>query len=86
MRGWRLLSALAASAIPFASQAVGQEPVRRVGVLRGSDVPESTKALLEGLREQIVATTCYMAISVTIDFLAAQVPINLYSDQIRVPT
>ncbi len=50
MRRRHLLSVLAASAILVASQAVGQEPVRRVGVLRGNDAPG--KAWLEGLQER----------------------------------
>ncbi len=51
MRRWRLLSALAGCAILLASQAVGQEPVRRIGVLRPAENPEATKVWLEGLRE-----------------------------------
>src|SRR5215831_18841493 len=54
MRRRHLLSALAASAILLACQAVGQEPVRRVGVLvGGADLsPDSKKVWLEGLRER----------------------------------
>jgi hypothetical protein len=43
---------VAASAILLASQAIGQESVRRVGVLRPAESPESTKAWLDGLRER----------------------------------
>jgi putative ABC transport system substrate-binding protein len=53
MRRRCLLSAAAASAILLASQAVGQEAVRRVGVLTGADLSaDSTKAWAEGLRER----------------------------------
>src|SRR5689334_5027952 len=52
MRRWRLISALAASAILLTSDAVGQEVVRRVGVLAGAVPPESQKVWLEGLRER----------------------------------
>jgi putative tryptophan/tyrosine transport system substrate-binding protein len=51
MRRRRLLSALAASAILLASQAGGQEPVRRVGMLRPTDDPEIKKVWLDGLQE-----------------------------------
>jgi putative ABC transport system substrate-binding protein len=51
MRRRHLLSALAASAIVLASQAVGQELVRRIGVLAGNVLSaDTTKVLLEGLR------------------------------------
>src|SRR5438309_1289614 len=44
-------AAIAASLILFASQAGGQQPVHRIGVLEVMEVPESKEALLEGLRE-----------------------------------
>jgi putative ABC transport system substrate-binding protein len=52
MRRRCLLSVLAASAVLLASQAVAQELVRRVGVFRPTENPESTKVWLEGLRER----------------------------------
>lgn len=50
---WRCcsLAVIVASSILFASQARGQQPVHRVGVLETMEVPESKEALLEGLRE-----------------------------------
>jgi putative tryptophan/tyrosine transport system substrate-binding protein len=53
MRRWRLLSLLAMGAMLLTSPAVGQEAVRRVGVLTGNDlVSDSKKLLLEGFRER----------------------------------
>ena len=52
MRGHRALAVIAASLILFASQAWGQQPVHRVGVLAAFETPENTQALLEGLRER----------------------------------
>jgi putative ABC transport system substrate-binding protein len=48
----RALIMIAASLILFASQAGGQQPVHRIGVLMGTESPEQTQALLEGLRER----------------------------------
>jgi putative ABC transport system substrate-binding protein len=52
MRRHRAFAVIAASSILFASQAGGQQPVHRVGVLTSIEVPENTQALLEGLRER----------------------------------
>jgi putative ABC transport system substrate-binding protein len=52
MRGRRALAVIGASLILFASQARGQQPVHRVGVLASTETPEQTQALLEGLRER----------------------------------
>jgi putative tryptophan/tyrosine transport system substrate-binding protein len=52
MRGHRALAVIAASLILFASQARGQQPVHRVGVLATTESSENTQALLEGLRER----------------------------------
>ena len=53
MRRWRLLSALAGCAMLLTSQAVGQEPVRRAGVLTGADLDsDRSKDWAEGLRER----------------------------------
>jgi putative ABC transport system substrate-binding protein len=43
---------IAASLILFASQAEGQQPVHRVGVLSNTENPEAAQAWLEGLRER----------------------------------
>src|SRR5882672_4213945 len=52
MRGLRALAVIAASLILFASQARGQQPVHRIGVLEGTEDPENSQAFLEGLRER----------------------------------
>ncbi len=52
MRRHRALTAIAASAILFASQARGQEPVHRVGFLGNIETPEGRQAWLEGLHER----------------------------------
>src|SRR2546423_13037518 len=52
MRRWRVLSALAGCAMLLASQAVGQEPVHRVGVLAITEGSEEPRAWLEALRER----------------------------------
>jgi putative ABC transport system substrate-binding protein len=52
MRRHRALAVIAACLILFASQAQGQQPVHRVGVLTPSETPEATQVLLEGLRER----------------------------------
>src|SRR5437773_6603439 len=52
MRRHRTLAVIAASLLLFASQAGGQQPVHRVGVLAAFEYPENTQALLEGLRER----------------------------------
>ena len=51
MRRHRALAIVAASVLLFASQAWGQQPVYRVGVLASTEIPEMTQAWLEGLRE-----------------------------------
>jgi putative tryptophan/tyrosine transport system substrate-binding protein len=51
MRWHRALAVIAASLILFASQAGGQQPVHRVGVLANTETPEEMQAWLEGLRE-----------------------------------
>src|SRR5262249_26342125 len=43
---------IAASLILFASQARGQQPVHRIGVLANTQDPEMTQAFVEGLRER----------------------------------
>jgi putative ABC transport system substrate-binding protein len=48
----RSLAVIVASLILFASQAWGQQPVHRVGVLASTEVPESVEAWMEGLRER----------------------------------
>jgi putative tryptophan/tyrosine transport system substrate-binding protein len=48
----RALAVIAASLVLFASQAGGQQPVHRVGVLMATESPEQTQAFLEGLRER----------------------------------
>jgi hypothetical protein len=50
--GRRALAVIAASLILFASQARGQQPVHRVGVLMETESPWKMQALLEGLRER----------------------------------
>src|SRR5882724_9420704 len=52
MRRHRALAVIAASLMLFASQAGGQQPVHRIGVLMATESPEQTQALLEGLRER----------------------------------
>jgi ABC-type uncharacterized transport system substrate-binding protein len=52
MRGQRALAVIAASLSLFASQAGGQQPVHRVGVLANNENPEVMQAWLEGLRER----------------------------------
>ncbi len=52
MRQHRALAVIAASLILFASQARGQQPVHRIGVLRNMEDPEIMQAWLEGLRER----------------------------------
>jgi putative ABC transport system substrate-binding protein len=52
MRWHRALAVIAASLILFASEAGGQQPVHRVGVLRVMENPESMQDWLEGLRER----------------------------------
>jgi putative ABC transport system substrate-binding protein len=52
MRRHRALALIAASLILFASQAGGQQPVHRVGVLANAEGPEQTKAWLVGLHER----------------------------------
>src|SRR5690348_15218727 len=52
MRRHRALAVIAASLILFASQARGEEPVRRVGVLTVTEETGAMQVLLEGLREQ----------------------------------
>ena len=51
MRRHRALAVIAASLMLFASQAGGQQPVHRIGVLRNMEDPEIMQAWLEGLRE-----------------------------------
>src|SRR5947208_10572839 len=48
----RALVVVVASLILFASQALGQQPVHRVGVLRNMEDPENMQTWLEGLRER----------------------------------
>ena len=48
----RALAVIAASLILFASQAQGQQPVHRVGVLMATEIPEAMQDLPEGLRER----------------------------------
>jgi len=52
MRRHRALAVIAASLILFASQAQGQQPVHRVGVLAVTEGPEEPRAWLEALRER----------------------------------
>jgi putative tryptophan/tyrosine transport system substrate-binding protein len=52
MRRHRALAVIAASGLLFASQAGGQQPVHRVGVLMATETPENAQALLEGLHER----------------------------------
>ena len=52
MRRHRALALIAASLSLFASQAGGQQPVHRVGVLANNENPEVMQAFLEGLRER----------------------------------
>jgi putative ABC transport system substrate-binding protein len=52
MRWHPALAMIAASLILFASQAEGQQPVHRVGVLSNTENPEAAQAWLEGLRER----------------------------------
>ena len=48
----RSLAVIATGFTLFASQAEGQQPVHRVGVLMATETPERTQALLEGLGER----------------------------------
>src|SRR5438132_9001430 len=52
MRRHRALAVIAASLMLFASQAGGQQPVHRTGVLWNIENPEAEQAWLEGLRER----------------------------------
>jgi putative ABC transport system substrate-binding protein len=52
MRRHRVRAVIAASLMLFASQAGGQQPVHRVGVLANNEPPEMEQALLERLRER----------------------------------
>jgi len=52
MRRHRALAVIAVSLILFASQAGGQQPVHRIGVLSVIENPEMMQAWLEGLRER----------------------------------
>src|SRR6266436_5193107 len=52
MRRHGALALIAASLILSASQAGGQQPVHRIGVLVAGQSPENAQALLEGLRER----------------------------------
>src|ERR1700758_923348 len=52
MRRHRALAVIAASLVLFASQAWGQQPVHRVGVLAPEETPEMMQAWLEGLGER----------------------------------
>src|ERR1700730_14635225 len=52
MRGRPALAVIAACLILFASQAGGQQPVHRVGVLGLTEDPEMPQAFLEELRER----------------------------------
>ena len=52
MRRHRALAAIAASLILFVTQAGGQQPVHRIGVLSNIENPEMMQAWLEGLRER----------------------------------
>jgi putative ABC transport system substrate-binding protein len=47
----RSLALIVASLILFASQAWGQQPVHRVGVLASTETPENVEAWMDGLRE-----------------------------------
>jgi putative ABC transport system substrate-binding protein len=50
MRRHRAVAVIAASLILFASQAGGQQPVHRIGVLMLAENPENQQAFVEGLR------------------------------------
>ena len=52
MRRHCALAVIAASLILFASQAGGQQPVHRIGVLSVTEDPDMMQAWLEGLRER----------------------------------
>ena len=52
MRRRRALAMIAAGLILFASQAGGQQPVHRVGVLMATEIPEAMQDLPEGLHER----------------------------------
>jgi putative ABC transport system substrate-binding protein len=52
MRRHCALAMSAASLILFASQAGGQQPVHRIGVLLNTENPEANQAWLDGLRER----------------------------------
>ena len=47
----RSLALIVASLILFASQAWGQQPAHRVGVLASTEIPENVEAWMDGLRE-----------------------------------
>ena len=51
MRRLRALAFIAISLILFASQAQGQQPVHRIGVLSVGESPDMMQAFMEGLRE-----------------------------------
>src|SRR6266481_5992412 len=52
MRRHCALAMIAAGLILFASQAGGQQPVHRIGVLMATETPENAQAFMEGLRER----------------------------------
>src|SRR5262245_3495722 len=52
MRRHHALAMIAASLILIVSQARGEQPVHRIGVLGATQDPEMTQALLEGLHER----------------------------------
>src|SRR5260370_28892671 len=52
MRRLGALAVIAAGLMLFASQAGGQQPVHRIGVLANNENPEVMKAWLDGLRER----------------------------------
>jgi putative tryptophan/tyrosine transport system substrate-binding protein len=52
MKRRRALAVIAATLILFLSQARGQQPVHRIGVLANTETPEAKQAWLEGLRER----------------------------------
>jgi putative ABC transport system substrate-binding protein len=52
MRRHRALAMIATCLILFTSQARGQQPVHRVGVLGSAETPEGMQSWLEGLRER----------------------------------
>ena len=48
----RVLAIIALGLMLLASQVLGQQAVRRVGVLASTEIPELTQVFLEGLREE----------------------------------